>query len=619
MNAQQYPLRKNYEYLIIIRITLLLIPVHFSLFTFLSAYAQPPQAISYQAVIRDTGGNLVKEQNVGLQVSILQGNETGIAVYVETHQKATNAHGLVSLEIGIGMIVLGNFAEIDWAKGPHFVKTETDPTGGSNYTIAGVSPLLSVPYALYASYATSGEPGPQGPQGEQGPPGQTGPKGDTGPQGEQGIQGEPGLIGPEGLSAYEVWLTLGNTGTEEDYIASLTGLKGEPGPQGEQGIPGVDGQDGILPDGSEPGIIPYWNGSEWVLTDSLLYYDGQNLGIGTNNPTAALHVSSTDNNRGNVIFEGVFTASNQGYPPATGPGTRMMWYPEKAAFRAGYISGVNWDKDSIGNYSMAFGVNTKAKGYVSTAMGIWTTASGQYSTSLGYNTIASGESSTSMGTGTKATGLASVAMGLSTTASGTYSTAMGQSTTASQWASTALGAGSIASGHYSTSMGRNARAVGAFSFAINLSNTNGPDVGSNTFRITGASSIGGNVAWANFSDQRLKKDIQFLSSENNLGKIMQLNGVRYRWIGNDQLLNLGFIAQDVLNIVPESVRYDELNDIYSMEYTALIPLLVEGFKEQQYIIEKLWQENAQLRSSITELEKLKSDVQRLKEMFLVND
>jgi uncharacterized protein (TIGR02145 family) len=116
-------------------------------------FAQAPQKMSYQAMIRNSSGELVKSNNVGMQISILQGSETGTAVYVETHTKMTNENGLVTLEIGSGTIVTGIFAEIDWSTGIYFIKTETDPTGGTIYSIEGTSQLLSVPYALYSKNA----------------------------------------------------------------------------------------------------------------------------------------------------------------------------------------------------------------------------------------------------------------------------------------------------------------------------------------------------------------------------------------------------------------------------------------------------------------------------------
>lgn len=154
------------------------------------ASAQAPQKMSYQAVIRNSSNVLITSAAVGMQISILQGSANGVAVYVETQTPTTNTNGLVSLEIGAGIIVSGDFSTIDWANGPYFIKTETDPSGGSNYTISGASELLSVPYALFSANGTPGPQGAQGSQGEQGPIGLTGA---TGPQGIQGEQGPIGL------------------------------------------------------------------------------------------------------------------------------------------------------------------------------------------------------------------------------------------------------------------------------------------------------------------------------------------------------------------------------------------------------------------------------------------
>jgi hypothetical protein len=109
--------------------------------------------MSYQAVIRNALNALVTNQAVGMQISILQDSVSGTAVYVETQTPNTNANGLVSIEIGSGTIVSGTFSAINWANGPYFVKTETDPTGGTSYSITGTSQLLSVPYALHAKTA----------------------------------------------------------------------------------------------------------------------------------------------------------------------------------------------------------------------------------------------------------------------------------------------------------------------------------------------------------------------------------------------------------------------------------------------------------------------------------
>lgn len=149
-----------------------------NLYTFLAAViitattlAQTPEKMSYQAVVRDSGDNLVTSQTVGMQISILQTSATGTAVYVETQTPTTNVNGLVSLEIGTGSVVSGDFTTIDWSADTYFIKTETDPMGGSSYSITGNSQLLSVPYALYAKTSGSSIPGPAGPIGPTGPAG----------------------------------------------------------------------------------------------------------------------------------------------------------------------------------------------------------------------------------------------------------------------------------------------------------------------------------------------------------------------------------------------------------------------------------------------------------------
>ncbi len=122
-----------------------------SVFLTQQASAQAPQKMSYQSVLRNSSNALLANAAVGIQLSVLQGSASGTAVYVETQTATTNANGLVSLQIGNGTATTGTFAGIDWATGPYFIKTETDPAGGSNYTITGTQEILSVPYALYAA------------------------------------------------------------------------------------------------------------------------------------------------------------------------------------------------------------------------------------------------------------------------------------------------------------------------------------------------------------------------------------------------------------------------------------------------------------------------------------
>ena len=187
-------------------------------------WAQSPEKMSYQSVVRDASNALVASQTVGMQLSILQGTASGTAVYVETQPPTTNLNGLVSLQIGSGALVSGDFTSINWSSGLYFVKTEIDLLGGNTYTITGTSQLMSVPFALYAKTSGNGE-GPQGPEGPQGI------QGELGGVGLQGIQGDAGEIGSQG--------EIGATGS-----IGLQGIQGEVGAVGTQGIQGVGGNDG---------------------------------------------------------------------------------------------------------------------------------------------------------------------------------------------------------------------------------------------------------------------------------------------------------------------------------------------------------------------------------------
>ena len=120
-----------------------------ALFIVATTFAQAPEKMSYQAIVRDATGNLVTSQSVRMQISILQTTASGTAVYVETQTPTTNINGLATLEIGTGTTT-DDFSTINWAADTYFIKTEIDPAGVTNYSITGTSQLLSVPYALHA-------------------------------------------------------------------------------------------------------------------------------------------------------------------------------------------------------------------------------------------------------------------------------------------------------------------------------------------------------------------------------------------------------------------------------------------------------------------------------------
>ncbi|HAM97844.1 MAG TPA: hypothetical protein DCQ26_04475, partial [Marinilabiliales bacterium] len=112
--------------------------------------AQPQSTLKYQAVVRNSQGLVVENQQVSLRISLLADTVTGAVDYSETHLTTTNTFGLVVINIGGGTPQVGQYQELDWAKHQYFVKVEIDIEGGDNFTEMGTSPLLSVPYALHA-------------------------------------------------------------------------------------------------------------------------------------------------------------------------------------------------------------------------------------------------------------------------------------------------------------------------------------------------------------------------------------------------------------------------------------------------------------------------------------
>lgn len=113
--------------------------------------AQVPQQISYQAVARNSSGQVIQNQTIGVKLDLRQGSSSGTIVFSETHSKTTNQLGLFTL--GIGSVSTAAFSSINWENGPYFLEVSIDPNGGSSYTSMGTQQLLSVPYALYAKNA----------------------------------------------------------------------------------------------------------------------------------------------------------------------------------------------------------------------------------------------------------------------------------------------------------------------------------------------------------------------------------------------------------------------------------------------------------------------------------
>ncbi|MFA4906604.1 MAG: hypothetical protein WC645_08890, partial [Candidatus Margulisiibacteriota bacterium] len=167
------------------------------------------------------------------------------------------------------------------------------------------------------------------------------------------------------------------------------------------------------------------------------------FGVGTTTPPTTFSVD------GSVLFSG-----NSGATPVSGPGTRMMWIPSKAAFRVGaagaigdgeITDGTEWDAANIGNYSFGVGFSSKASGLGAIALGNVTVASGNYSAAFGM--------------GSSATGIGAVAIGYW---GGLRPQAMGAN-------SMALGEGAVTEGSSDYAFGYDVNAKGSYSMALGFS------------------------------------------------------------------------------------------------------------------------------------------------------
>lgn len=111
--------------------------------------AQVPQRIAYQAVLRNSDGTVMANQQVELQVLLHRTTATGDVVYSETHTKTTTNQGLVAFEIGAGTVNAGTFSGISWSD-PIFLELKVKKQGQQSFTDLGTSQIVAVPYAFLA-------------------------------------------------------------------------------------------------------------------------------------------------------------------------------------------------------------------------------------------------------------------------------------------------------------------------------------------------------------------------------------------------------------------------------------------------------------------------------------
>lgn len=398
-------------------------------------------------------------------------------------------------------------------------------------------------------------------------------------------------------------------------------------------------------------IFQIGNGTDVARSNAMTVLRNGNTGIGTVNPTAQLHVDS-----GAVLFRGpVNLPATPGNPPISGAGTRMMWYADKAAFRAGGVNGTQWDKNNVGDNSVAIGINTTASGNFSFAMGGTTIASGPSSTAMGVQTRAKAINSLSIGsfnddTDTPSPSTESITdrifqigngngifrsnamtvlrngnVGIGITTPQTKLEVNGEitSTNPNSFRSVFLNYGSFLRNDGTGTfllLTNSGDQYGSYNdlrpFSIDnatgntqMGNTtlfvqHGGNVGIGTGAPTQKLHVIGNILATGTitpSDARYKKNIQTINSP--LQKLQQLNGVTYNfnqsafpeWQFGDKM-QYGLIAQEVEKVFPEMVQTINADGYKGVEYVKLIPVLLEAIKE-------LKKQNEEQQKQIDELKK----------------
>jgi len=406
-----------------------------------------------------------------------------------------------------------------------------------------------------------------------------------------------------------------------------------------------------------------------LRTTFLLALSGILVGAASGQtPTTTIQNGNADtrlqlNYDGGLYVPGTFDpAAPADSIPATGAGTRLMWYPAKAAFRAGRVFDINpslspdylvfWDPQNVGKYSTAFGVNTKASGFASTAAGSRTQATGDYSVAIGRPgqidtevTTASGAAAVAMGEfaeasgdysvalnrGTKATDNAATAMGDATEASAFAATAMGLKTAASASRATAMGFETTASGAGSTAMGErttaateNSLSVGAYNDANRGNDDNDPETGpllvvgngspgtrSDALSLDSNGDLEISGTLTESSDRRLKTSIRPLKGE-TMAKLLRLRPVRYQF--KNQKTHpageqIGLVAQDVRTEFPALVS-GENGDALSLSYSKFTAVLLKGLQEQQAELEAKEDDIATLKAENEEFEERLAALER---------
>ncbi len=437
----------------------------------LLGYSQVPNGFNYQAVLRNSSGDLIADQSVDIEISIIDENSGGTVLYTETHTKITNSYGLVNLVIGSETPDLGVFEDVIWAVNDKYIQIKVN--AGSGLTDMGTFQLLTVPFAMHAASATN--------------------------------------LGSENVyTGTDTLFVVKDSEGNPVFVVFPDGAKVivDEVAKGRVGGFAVSGRSPTKAD--ETDILIVTPDSTRIFVNDTVQSKGRvgGFAVSGRSPTKGIskeylvvtqdstrvYISDTSITKGRVGGFAVsgrsptkaetkdyFNISGSQNVDTVNSEPRIFWYPKKEAFLAGRV--LVESPDSVGTNSFAIGYESKAIGDYSQAMGYKNIARGNYSLAIGREAVAGGDgdslsfalgylveatktSSFAMGMGAKATSQYAYAFGIGAIASGGNSTATGFNTSASGNHSHASGYVTTASGIYSNASGDRSRASGNVSFAF---------------------------------------------------------------------------------------------------------------------------------------------------------
>ncbi len=374
------------------------------------------------------------------------------------------------------------------------------------------------------------------------------------------------------------------------------------------------------------------------------------IGLGLTAPEFKLNIDGSTSGilaSGGAIGAGEDLSSTTVQPN----GASFLWYPRRAAFRAGFVSANEWDDGNIGNHSVALGEDMQVSGANSFGLGEDMTVSGNNSVGIALSdqnnadltdnnvmaimggavgigvlsptaeldvlgnisssiNITAGANVTA---GTDVNATSNVNAGNDITASNDITAAQNVTATAGNITAT-VGDIIATAGNITATAGNLEVTAGNAGFGaaptanrlevdgnVRIINTN---IGVNkdpdgSYDIDAVGDIRA-LGFVYSSDKRLKKNIKPVSSA--LDKIAKLEGVTFLWKKSDDK-DMGVIAQDVEKVFPELVAVDGAG-MKSVKYPNLVAPLIEAVKEQKKIVEDQDAKIKMLEEKIEALEKM---------------